>query len=1079
MRLNSRGGGTQANNGTQLPAQAPEKEEVRTAESEDSSSQEESTPEDEITTEESSEETEESTSQIESSEESQGKTESKVDEETEQSELVQPMAEEQALGGDLPAGGLDLATGSITVASETEVTQTISGTTNKYAITAGQEIKITQSDVTTATENTITVADNCGAVNIVLSNVNIVTSNNAIDIGEGSETTISTEGENKLSGYSGIDSDSELILSGEGSLNATGGICGISANGAVTISSGEVSATGTFVNVADGGEGYSYGIYANSGNVEISGGTVNATGIIENIEAGGYGYSYGIYANSGNVEISGGTVNATGIIGSVAESGEGYSYGIYANSGNVEISGGTVNAAGTIGSVAEGGYGYSYGICANSGIVEISGGEVTATGTIENIEADGYAESYGIYAYSGNVEISGGTVNATGTIASVAEGGYAEGYGISASNVTISGGEVTATGTGSGGNGICAASNVEISQSGEVNTKVTATGQNEGICTDGDVTISQESKKPGATTVIATAVSSTSSGINSNDYSVIIKGGEITAKGLQNGIIAKGVQISEDEAGTTRVIAEGSTDPYVEDGTEFGRRSYGIDSYEGAVTISGGEVTAKGNEIGISCEYENINISGGKVIATGVGNKINYDVSGDGVYCVCGMSAEKYSDQDNTGKVIITGTANVKAKGIRAGIYSDGGTINLDELTSGTVIAVADTESVDKDKDKDGMGGILMLDSIIDEKEIENLSLGEGKITFPEKEYVFYQNEVEPSDDAKLADYQVEAISVLEEQEKNEGTESTILYNYLATKDYVKVAPLEAIINYIAETGGKVSPPREEIGSKESATGSTATANAGYVLVGWYDADGEELGTDASFVPAKNAQGVYEEATYTARFEKAVTITYQVEEGGRVSRGSEIIGVATGKPEGSIATANAGYVLVGWYKDGELVGEDAQFKPAKNAQGVYEEATYTAKFEEQEVTIIYQAEGGGSVDPKSETIGAVTEDPEGSIATANAGYVLVGWYDADGEELGTDASFVPAKNAQGVYEEATYTAKFAKEDVTSDEENENIQDVDTSDSTQTGQNMTMLYLSLAVALVSIAAIALFFKKKMA
>jgi len=184
---------------------------------------------------------------------------------------------------------------------------------------------------------------------------------------EGTNTFTSTLPSN-TSGFSrGIYTESPLTISGDrnGILNATGGTTGyggsasygILASGgnnnnavSITISGGIVNATGGTVGRVGASASDSYGIYANSGNtvsITISGGTVNAIGGT----VMGEGYSYGIYANSGNsgntvsIAISGGTVNATGgTVGDIYS----YSYGIFANSSgscNITISG-TVVAKG-------------------------------------------------------------------------------------------------------------------------------------------------------------------------------------------------------------------------------------------------------------------------------------------------------------------------------------------------------------------------------------------------------------------------------------------------------------------------------------------------------------------------------------------------------------------------------------------------------------------------------------------------------------------------------------------------------------------------------------------------------------
>lgn len=107
----------------------------------------------------------------------------------------------------------------------------------------------------------------------------------------------------------GIEATNAVTISG-GEVNATGGNSGISAN-AVSISGGEVTATGTNgdgivaqenITISDGSvtaEGHN-GIESISGSIAISGGSVTATG-----DEGGI-------AAVKDVSITGGTVNATG-----------------------------------------------------------------------------------------------------------------------------------------------------------------------------------------------------------------------------------------------------------------------------------------------------------------------------------------------------------------------------------------------------------------------------------------------------------------------------------------------------------------------------------------------------------------------------------------------------------------------------------------------------------------------------------------------------------------------------------------------------------------------------------------------
>ena len=80
----------------------------------------------------------------------------------------------------------------------------------------------------------------------------------------------------------------------------------------------------------------------------------------------------------------------------------------------------------------------------------------------------------------------------------------------------------------------------------------------------------------------------------------------------------------------------------------------------------------------------------------------------------------------------------------------------------------------------------------------------------------------------------------------------------------------EVTIRYVALSGGSVTPESETlIRTTGTAQGSTATADASYKFIGWYDnaeCTGEPIGTEATFVPQKVA-GVYAEATYYAKFE--------------------------------------------------------------------------------------------------------------------------------------------------------------------------------------------------------------------
>ncbi len=249
--------------------------------------------------------------------------------------------------------------------------------------------------------------------------------NELIDLTISGDGSLTVTGGGTVSESCGIYTDNLIVQSGTGTVNATGGngaedSYGINAYD-VTISGGDVTATGGTVNATseDSAED-SFGIYADN-DFTISGGAVTATGGDSEED------SFGIYADN-DFTISGGAVNATG--GDGVED----SYGI--NAYDVTISGGDVTATGgTVNATSEDGEEDSYGIYAANDFT-ISGGAVTATG------GDSAEDSYGIYA--DYVTITGGTVTA--------EGGTAgeKSAGIDIVALTISGGTVTATGNTSG-----------------------------------------------------------------------------------------------------------------------------------------------------------------------------------------------------------------------------------------------------------------------------------------------------------------------------------------------------------------------------------------------------------------------------------------------------------------------------------------------------------------------------------------------------------------------------------------------------------------------------------------------------
>ena len=191
----------------------------------------------------------------------------------------------------------------------------------------------------------------------------------------------------------------------------------------------------------------------------------------------------------------------------------------------------------------------------------------------------------------------------------------------------------------------------------------------------------------------------------------------------------------------------------------------------------------------------------------------------------------------------------------------------------------------------------------------------------------------------------------------------------------------DVTISYVATTGGSVNPGSETLApATGTASGSTATAAAGYHFVNWTNESNEEVSTDASFVPAK-VGGLNVAATYTANFaeDDDVTISYVATTGGSVNPGSETLAPATGTASGSTATAAAGYHFVNWTNESnEEVSTDASFVPAK-VGGLNVAATYTANFVKRtdlSYTVNYYWMGTTTKVADSKTVDEQTFDEE-------------------------------------------------------------------------------------------------------
>ena len=222
---------------------------------------------------------------------------------------------------------------------------------------------------------------------------------------------------------------------------------------------------------------------------------------------------------------------------------------------------------------------------------------------------------------------------------------------------------------------------------------------------------------------------------------------------------------------------------------------------------------------------------------------------------------------------------------------------------------------------------------------------------------------------------------------------------------------------------------------------ATATAKDGFTFEGWYDANGNLVTTNREYTYTETKESVN---AYYARFSGSVTQTYirQVKNGDTWENTTDDkIGTlgrytytdAVGMPISSTATAGTGYKFVGWYDstgnkvaDTMLTNNGATISYTTAGNATYYarfQTAYTVKFAAQ----TKQANGSFNTDTVGGKVSvASVTDVDGaaasSKATANSGYKFLGWYDKDGNQLSTNATYstTTTSTTNGV----TYYARF-------------------------------------------------------
>ena len=222
---------------------------------------------------------------------------------------------------------------------------------------------------------------------------------------------------------------------------------------------------------------------------------------------------------------------------------------------------------------------------------------------------------------------------------------------------------------------------------------------------------------------------------------------------------------------------------------------------------------------------------------------------------------------------------------------------------------------------------------------------------------------------------------------------------------------------------------------------STAVPSSGYHFAGWYRKNGDTLISVSSNNELTITGGALEDILnsenwgetshvfyYVAYFEpNQFTVRFDAN-GGHGTMDDRAF--QTESPAGGNADLPAsaftrpGCDFAGWatMPDGDVAYYDQQTIFLK------ENITLYAVWREKKVSLSYRSadERMGSVSQAAETLWAISDtEAAGSTAQPNSGYQFMGWYDAQGNLLSENLTYVPQQTG-GVWREATYYARFAK-----------------------------------------------------
>ncbi len=145
--------------------------------------------------------------------------------------------------------------------------------------------------------------------------------------------------------------------------------------------------------------------------------------------------------------------------------------------------------------------------------------------------------------------------------------------------------------------------------------------------------------------------------------------------------------------------------------------------------------------------------------------------------------------------------------------------------------------------------------------------------------------------------------------------------------------------------------------------------------------------------------------------EKNITIQYVPVGSGKVSIGSENVLIISGTVNGSVPTPDDGYRFVGWYSDEDcktpvdsswVDSSTGKILPQKNADGLYKEATYYAKFEASNADLTIKKAYPENADYSIDVNQTFIFDVKGVDGTVTEGIDLTVTIHGDGQITITD-----------------------------------------------------------------------------